>query len=148
MKYLSVATLSLLLSLPALAEVTTTNAYVRAVPPGQSNSAAFMQLNNLADKGVSLVSATSNAAQTVELHTHIHDQGVMRMRQVDKIDIAAHATTSLQPGGFHVMLIGLNQDLMVGDEVSMGLTFSDGQTLELNLPVKAVESMMHSKMKH
>ena len=121
--------------------------YVREVPPNMPNSAAFMQLKNLTDKPIALVSAASKAAKTVELHEHVNVDGMMQMRQIPKINIPANGTTSLQPGGLHVMLIGLTQKLKEGDNVAITLNFSDGESVTLDAPVKKVPGMMMKKAK-
>ena len=118
--------------------------YARAVPPVVPNSAAFMTLKNDGETDRELVSASSPAAKTVELHTHINDEGVMRMRQVASIAIPAGGEAKLQPGGLHVMLIGLHQPLEPGDMLSMELTFDDGSSAQIELPVRKIEmSQMH-----
>jgi copper(I)-binding protein len=130
----------------AMAEVTVKDAYARAVPPGQMNSASFMMLKNDAEKSVSLVSGSSSGAKVVELHNHINENGVMKMRQVEKIEIPANGMAHLQPGGLHVMLIGLKKDLMEGDNIDLNLEFSDGSSQELTIPVKKVMGgMKHHK---
>lgn len=130
----------------AMAEVTVKDAYARAVPPGQMNSASFMMLNNDDEKSVSLVSGSSSVAKVVELHNHINENGVMKMRQIEKIDIPANGMAHLQPGGLHVMLIGLKKDLMEGDNIDLNLEFSDGSSQELTIPVKKVMGgMKHHK---
>ncbi|WP_345987329.1 copper chaperone PCu(A)C [Sulfurimonas sp. HSL1-2] len=122
--------------------------YVREVPPNLPNSAAFMELKNPTDKPVALVSAASTAAKTVELHEHVNVDGMMQMRQIPKIDIPAGGTTMLQPGGLHVMLIGLTQKLKAGENVTITLNFSDGESITLEAPVKKVAGMMmQQKMK-
>ncbi len=133
---------SLSLSSIALAEVSVEDAYARAVPPGQMNSASFMTLKNSEAKDVALVSGTSSVAKAVELHNHISEDGVMKMRQVKQINIPATGSTTLQPGGLHVMLIGLTQDLAEGQEIDLKLEFSDGSNQMLNIPVKKVMNGM------
>jgi copper(I)-binding protein len=85
------------------------------------------------------VGARSDAAATVELHTHINDDGVMRMRQVEDIAIPAGGETVLQPGGLHLMLIGLHQPLQPGDSLTLELEFDDGSTRSLTVPVRKIE---------
>ena len=143
-KQLGLTALLSLTAMSAAAEVTVENAYVRAIPPGQMMSASFMTLKNDAAESVSLIAGHSSIAKSVELHTHTNNGGVMQMRQVDKVDIPANGTATLQPGGFHIMLIGLNKDLIEGQEVDLTLDFSDGSSHVLTLPVKKVMSgMMH-----
>jgi copper(I)-binding protein len=125
--------------------------YVRAVPPVTKTTAAFMQVQNSSETERAIVSAGTPAAGTVELHTHEHDNGVMRMRQVPKIVLPPGETVSLEPGGLHVMLFDLQSPLAPGDEVSLTLTFDDGSSKQITAPVRHVEKMMqkgHHNMHH
>lgn len=123
------------------ADVTVSDAYARAVPPGQPNSAAFMVLQNNSKQDRALVNARSNISKVVELHTHKKENGVMRMRRVDRIDVRAGSKTVLQPGGLHVMFIGLKQQLKAGDMVELELEFDDKSRVKLKIPVKMVAGM-------
>jgi hypothetical protein len=147
----------LLLILPLLAAnlvaappatITVSDAYARAVPPGQPNSAAFMQLTNTGAQDRALVSATSDAAEVVELHTHKLEDGMMRMRQIARIDLPAGETVTLQPGGLHLMLIGLIDSLKPGDEITLSLGFDDGSRQTLDLPVKRIIPGAGDTMSH
>ena len=137
-------------------EVTVSDAYARAVPPGQPNSASFMLLSNGSAAGHAVVAAQSSVSRVTELHTHTMSEGMMKMRQVEKIEIPANGTTKLEPGGLHVMLIGLTQDLKPGDELSLTLTFEDGSSSRILVPVRMLQMMMkqdmggagHGKMNH
>lgn len=110
--------------------------YVRLMPPSQPNTGAFMVLENRDDKDHKLVKAESPAAKVVELHEHVHDGGMMKMRPVKDIDIKARSKTALAPGGLHVMLIGLVKPLTEGETVSLTLTFEDGSNKRVSAPVK------------
>lgn len=120
-------------------------AYVRAVPPGQVNSAAFMSLHNGGSQAHALVAARSSAAANVELHAHTMRDGMMRMRPVEKIDLPAGQAVTLQPGGLHLMLIGLPRSLVVGEDAVLTLVFEDGSEQAVNAPVQKinVEAMQH-----
>ena len=118
--------------------VTVENAYVRHMPPGQKVTGAFMTLKNGSDQDRAAVSASSDVAETVELHTHLHEDGVMKMRQVEKIEVPAGSATVLEPGGYHVMLIGLKQSLEMGQMVGITLNFDDGSTVAVEAEVKSV----------
>lgn len=117
--------------------------YARAVAPGQTNSAVFMQLQNKDSKAHALVQATSLVAEVIELHNHINEGGVMKMRKVEKIDLPAGKAVALKPGSYHVMLIGLKKPLKVGETVDLALTFEDGTSLALSAPVQAVTAPTH-----
>jgi copper(I)-binding protein len=115
--------------------VVVSGAYVRAVPPGQPNSVAFMVLHNGDKRAHALVAAESRDAKIVELHAHRMVDDMMQMRPVERIELPAGTTTSLKPGGLHVMLIGLLQPLVVGRPVPLTLVFEDGSRKNLTVPV-------------
>lgn len=123
------------------------NPHVREVPAGQPNSAAFMTLMNHSGVNHAVVSAESSVAKVVELHTHIKEGGMMKMRRIDKIDISANSKTTLKPGGLHVMLIGLKKGLTAGEKVSITLVYEDGSRKEISTPVRKINMPM-KKMVH
>jgi copper(I)-binding protein len=125
-------------------QVDVADPYVRGVPPGQPNSASFMVLKNTTEEPHALVSAESPAAKVVELHTHTMVDGMMRMRQVEKIDLPAGKQVSLEPGGLHVMLIGLKQKLVPGENVPVTLIFDDGSRKNLSAPIRKMKMHMKS----
>ena len=118
--------------------------YVRAIPPGQTISAAFLTLVNDSDKNIDLVKATSDSAKHVELHEHVHEDGMMKMRQVAKISVAAKGKTELKPGGYHIMLIGLLKPIKPKDIITINLEFSDGSKQAIKADVRKI--MMKGKM--
>jgi periplasmic copper chaperone A len=122
--------------------ISVSDAYVRAVPPGQPNTAAFMQLQNKGADSHALVAAKTTQANVVELHTHVMEDNMMKMRPIEKIEVAGGASVSLEPGGLHIMLIDLNAPL--GEEVALTLVFDDDSEIELTLPVRkpGEETMM------
>ncbi len=148
MKKLITLVAALTLSASALAEVNVDQPYARAVPPGQPNSAAFMTLKNNGDEDVALVSASSSVAKVVELHTHTQENGVMMMRKIPEIDIKANGEVELKPGGLHIMLIGLKQNLANDDTIDLTLNFSDGSSDKLDIKVKSVMSGMGDMKMH
>ncbi len=116
-----------------------------------------MVVKNTSDKDIQIVKADSPVAKITELHNHINDNGVMRMRQVKEIALPAKGEAVLKPGGYHVMLIDMKAPLKEGDKVAITLKFSDGGTKTIEAPVKKsmiempvddMKDMDHSKMKH
>lgn len=116
--------------------ITIVEPYVRQVPPGARATAAFMVLRNTGDKDIKLVKATNNASNITELHTHLNEGGVMKMRPVPAIHIKAGGETVLEPGGLHVMLIDMKKPMKEGDKVALTLGFDDGSTKEIEAPVR------------
>ena len=99
----------------------------------------------VADTDLTLVSATSTASKSVELHTMAMDKGVMIMRQVKKISLPKGKTVNLQPGGLHIMLIGLNAPLQADQKTQVTLTVKNrkGKASEVvvEVPVRAMTEM-------
>jgi len=129
--------------------------YVRLAPPSAPASAAFMVITNSGRTDRQLVKALSPVAKTVELHSHVNENGVMKMREVPSIEIKANGQVELKPGSFHIMLIDVKAALNDGDEVPITLSFDDGSTLQIKAPVRkmqasapAAQSMEHQAMKH
>lgn len=124
--------------------------WAREVPPGLTTSAGFLGMKNTGDKEHKLVAAESANTGMVELHTHVNDNGVMRMRQVKDIPIAPGATTTLQPGGLHLMLMMLKKPLKAGEKMAITLEFEDGSKKDIEAEVRhfSMENMRNKKMGH
>jgi len=120
--------------------------YVRAVPPGLTNSASYMSLINTSDQAYALVSVETPAARIAELHEHVHEDGMMMMREVAAIEIPAQGRAVLQPGGLHVMLIGLTRDLKPGEALPIVLVFKDGSRKEVQARVRKIVTRMKKTM--
>ena len=119
----------------ATADVQIREGYVREMPPGQSTSAAFMDIVNNGNRPVAIVAATSDAAQIAEVHAHSHENGMMRMEQVKRLLVPANGHTQLAPGGYHLMLINLKRSLHAGENVGIILIDEEGKTYSAQLPV-------------
>lgn len=140
-------TSALLLSTIVNAETfTVDDAHVRATPPHSQNSAAFMKIHNNTDTSRKLIAASSDIADRVELHSHIMSDGMMKMRQVDSIEVNANDTAILQPGSFHVMFLGLKSSLVEGENVKINLYFDNGDEVVIDAPIKKITSK--KTMKH
>ncbi|MFZ5877908.1 MAG: copper chaperone PCu(A)C [Chloroflexota bacterium] len=129
-------------------EVEARNAWARAAAQGE-NSAVYLLLHNHTAEDDELLSASTDAAEIVELHESrmVAGTDMMEMVPQDSIPLPAGGKAELKPGGLHIMLIGLTRDLNVGDEISLILTFKSGLTLTLSVPVEegmpAMEGMNH-----
>ncbi len=121
----------------AARDVTIDKPFARAAMQQQKNSAAFMKLVNYGSDAA-IVDARSSVSEIVELHTHINDDGVMRMRRIERIALPHGQTVMLKPGGLHVMFIKLKRDLKVGEMIDVTLVFDDGSEKALELPVHKV----------
>ena len=101
------------------------------------NGAGFLKLTNNGTQADVLLSASSPAARTVELHSMVRDGDVMRMRPVQDIAITPGETVELRPGGFHIMLVGLNAPLNQGGRVPLTLRFRRAGEVQVELVVEA-----------
>ena len=129
------------------ADVEIEGAYARASIPNVPNSAAFFVIKNNSDKDIAITSANSDIAEKNELHTHIKENEMMKMMKIEKLVVPAKSSLELKSGGDHVMLMGLKKELKAGDEISLELSFSDGDKKSIKVPVKDLASTMH-KMQH
>lgn len=105
----------------AMADIEIKGGYLRAVPPGQMMSAAFMQLTNNTDREITIIGGSSPAVKAIELHQHTMVDGVMKMRKIPSLSIQPASTVTLKPGGLHIMFIGLKRLLNKGDNFSFDL---------------------------
>lgn len=124
------------MSLPVLAQVSVTGAWVRGTVTGQKTTGAFMQLTSPVD--TTLVAVSSPVAKIAEVHEMKMEGGVMKMGAVDKIALPAGKPVELKPGGYHVMLVDLVAPLKDGDTVALKLTFADNSGSKQTVDVKAV----------
>lgn len=148
-------------ALPAFAgDIEVKDAYARTSSAMAKSGAAFMVIENTGDADDRLVSAASDVAQKVELHTHMDmGDGVMKMMEVKEgFAVPAHGHHALARGGDHVMLLGLTRELKQGDMVSVTLTFEKAGEMTIEVPVdlERQDGMQmgggmghdHSKMNH
>jgi len=114
--------------------------FARASPMVASAGAGFMTIRSLgpADR---LTGFRSPACDRPELHTHVNDDGMMRMREVEAIEIPAGSEAVLEPGGLHLMFIDLAAPLVEGEMVEVTLLFEQAGELTLSLPVKGPGAM-------
>lgn len=116
-------------------QVTVQDPYVRLAPPNAPATGAFMVIRNTGDKDVKVIKADNPVSKVTELHTHLNEGGVMKMRPVAVIDVKAKGEAVLKPGGLHVMLIDLKAPMKEGDTVPLTLTFDDGSTKKVDAKV-------------
>lgn len=130
----------LLLSAPAWAEdLSVTGGFSRATS-GSAPGAAYVTIRG-GDQPDRLVSISSPEADHVAVHTMVRDGEVMRMRELTALDIPAHGTVQLQPGGLHLMLEGLHAPLRQGSTVVLTLQFERAGAQQVSIPVQAPGAM-------
>lgn len=117
-------------------QIAVSDAYIRQAPPGAMATGAFMVIRNAGPSEVRVVKASNPAARLTELHTHLNEGGVMKMRPVKDIPVPAGGEAVLKPGGLHVMLIEMKSPLKEGDTVPITLGLDDGSSKEISVPVR------------
>ncbi len=117
----------------ALAQVSVSDAWVRATVPQQKATGAFMQLT--AQQDMRLIEARSPVAGIVELHKMEMIDNVMKMRQIPALDLPAGQAVALKPGGYHVMFFDLKAQVKAGDKVPLTLVVEgrDKQRSEIDV---------------
>lgn len=128
---ISALALLLLSGLPAMAQQPTIyvrDAWARATSPSQTVGVVFLTVID-AGPADRLVSISSPAGDSVELHETSSEGAIMRMRQVDALDLAPGQTVKLKPGGYHLMVVGLKRPLMAGSSFPVTLNFETGRPI-------------------
>ena len=130
------AVLSALLAMAAQAQVApkVEAAWARPTVAGQAGGGGFLKITGgaAADR---LVSGSAGVAKAVELHTMEMDGNVMRMRQIDAIEVPAGQTIELKPGGRHIMFVGLTKTLKNGDHFPLTLRFEKAGEVRVDVKV-------------
>ena len=129
-------------------EVNVEQAWTRATAPGQDS--AMVQAVITSKQAAELVGVTCSCANTAELHSMVHEGGMMKMRQVEAIDLPAGTAVDLGAAGYHLMLIGLKQQIKEGQQIELTLTLrhKDGKTRKVNFkaPAKALNASASKPM--
>ncbi|ART82795.1 hypothetical protein CBP31_09280 [Oceanisphaera profunda] len=128
--------------------------WARPLPPVAKVGVAYFTVTNNGDAEDVLLSAESPISDTVEIHTHIKEGDLMKMRQLDDLTIAAHSAQKLAPGGLHLMLMGLKEVPAEGTKFPVTLHFKKAGKVEIEVAVdadpeaKAAEHGSHEASDH
>ena len=115
-----------------------TEAYLNLPPPSHSTTAAYLQIANLDKSPITITSFDSTKATRVELHEHIHADGMMKMREVDQITLAGMQTEVFKPMGYHLMVFGLTDDVVAGQSVDFTATMASGERIVFQAQARAL----------
>jgi periplasmic copper chaperone A len=128
------------------ASIIVSDPWARASSAMASAGAAYLTIENTGSAADALIGASSPAATTVEVHETVvmgspapgasGDSGMMGMQPVKRLEIPAGGTVELKPGSYHIMLIGLKQDLKVGDSIEITLTFEKVGEIKVTATVR------------
>ena len=110
--------------------------WVRSAPPGAKVLAAYGTLHNPGDSALVVTGARGPDFDHAALHEMSMDQGVMRMRELPRVEVGAHADVALEPGARHLMLFDPKRALKAGDRVTVELTLQNGSVATATLDVR------------
>jgi copper(I)-binding protein len=116
--------------------VTVGDAWVRAMPPTQKNTAAYFVVKNTGDAEIVVIGAASDSAQDAQIHHSRQVDGYMRMERLERIMLAPGETVEFTPGGIHLMLLGLERMPAVGSTVNLCLLLASGPAACVDAPVR------------
>jgi len=137
-------------AIPAFADVTINDAWVRGTLAGQKVTGAFMQIASTTD--TALIDASSPSAKFIEIHEMTKEGGVMKMKAIDRLPIPGGRAVELTSGGYHMMLFELKAPLNAGEVVPMKLTFEDKSgkrsTVDVNATVRPLTAGAALPPKH
>lgn len=123
--------------------------WARGTPGSARTAAAYMSISIHGDRTDRLVSVSTPVSRTAQLHAHLMENDVMKMRRVAAIEIHSGEPSVLRPGGTHVMLMGLKRPLKEGDAFPMTLTFERAGDVQVMVAVRKMGSMgPHERWRH
>jgi len=117
--------------------ITVEDAWVRPAPVTGGNGAGYMVITNHTGEPDALIGASAGFAEMVEVHESVHMEGdTMSMHAVERIDIAPGESVRLEPGSYHIMLMGITEELQEGDTVELTLHFETAGDVTVQAPVR------------
>ena len=113
-------------------------AYIRAMPPGQQVTAAFLKLVNNSDRACVITGGSSPIASEIQIHEHQHSDGMMKMRPLPSVTVEAGQSLMFEPGQLHLMLFGVPTTLVPGDLQVFALTTENCGSLLVQAEVRSL----------
>lgn len=133
---------------PVYAQLQVERPWARATPPGATVAGGYLLIRNTGASPDRLVSASSPAAAKIELHVHLHENGVMKMRQVPGYDVLAKGQLELKPGGAHLMFVDIKRPFKQGEKLPVKLTFEKAGELSVDFEVGGMGGGAAPAMQH
>ena len=140
--------LLLFASSPAMAQIQIEKPWSRATAPGAKVAGGYMLIRNAGAAADRLLSASSQAAAKVELHVHVNDNGVMRMREVKGYDVPAKGSFELKPGGAHLMFMDIKRPFKEGEKLPVKLRFEKAGEVNAEFQVSGMGASAPMQHKH
>ncbi|HSL43073.1 MAG TPA: copper chaperone PCu(A)C [Anaerolineales bacterium] len=110
------------------------DAWARPALQGE-NGAVYFVIENQSSETHEIIGATSDAAEAVEMHESKMNGDVMQMNQLESVSLGPGTEVTFEPGRLHIMLVGLKQELKIGDEIKITLQFQDFEDIQVLVPV-------------
>ena len=128
-------------------DVAVSAAWARATAPGQDSAAVYLRITS--QQQASIVAVNSPVADSAEIHSMTHDNGMMKMRELETLPLPARQEVVLSSGGNHIMLIGLKKPLKAGDSVPLTFTVQFADKRREKVEVQAeVKPLTASRDEH
>ncbi|KLT72548.1 hypothetical protein PL75_07525 [Neisseria arctica] len=125
------------------------DAWARTTVQGMSMGGVFMDIENDGKTDDVLTGGSTPVAEKVEIHTHVNDNGVMRMREVEGgLALPKGGEVKLKPGGYHVMLMGLKAPLQAGQKFPLTLNFKNAKSQTVTVEVKNPAASQNTQKQH
>ncbi|EGG0462874.1 copper chaperone PCu(A)C [Campylobacter lari] len=126
-----ILSLALLSTFTLANNITVNDPYVRQTPPNSKTTAFFLELKNNSNQDIKLIKAQSSLSDTTEIHDHIMENGKKMMVQIPQITIKANSSAELKPGGMHIMVLNLKENITSQTKANLTLYFDDNSTIKL-----------------
>lgn len=139
------------LAIPCLASdnhLMVSNPSIRGLLPGQDRTAAFLSIHNHGDNDCKLLSADSPIAQRIEFHTHLHEEGMMKMRPVEAVQLAAGSSVIFESGALHLMLFEVESSLSSIESTQINIYTDHCGSVSFDAPVTNRVSKPMQEMHH
>lgn len=120
----------------AVGSIAVGHPYTLPTVKGQSVGGGYLTLENKGTADDKLVSVSTKASQSVELHSMSMDGDIARMRQIDAIEVPAGKKVELKSGGLHLMFVGLKEPFKVGSRFPVTLKFEKAGEVQVELVVE------------
>lgn len=122
--------------------------WARATPPGAKVGAAYLEIAAAKQGADTLIGARAEVAGRVEIHTHKHEDGIMKMQQIERLPVAAGQSVVLKPSGDHIMLMDLKKPLVEGDLLPITLVFEKAGEITVEATVEPIGAKGPHGMDH
>ena len=112
------------------------NVHMLALPPERNTGAVYLSIRNHSREEQTITYVESPNAEAVEVHRNFYDNGMMRMRSVRHVTVPVGGVLHFEPGGYHLMVMGLDTDFAPGDRFGLTMEFANGEVHQLMVDVR------------